>query len=66
MFIPKSITSSKELPEGWFIYTMVSTFDDVALFVAGFTNKYGEPTEGYVWQEGKYIHVYLRNEETNR
>lgn len=65
MFTP-SVVGRNEVPEGWFVFTMVSNFDDVALFVEEFTNKHGEPNEGYVWQEGKYIHVYLRNEETKK
>jgi len=67
MFTPKVVSSSKEIPEGWFIFTNVKTFDDSALFVELFTAKHGEPTEGYVWQarEG-FIHVWLRNERTEK
>jgi hypothetical protein len=65
MFTPKVISNSTELPEGWFIFTNVKTFDQAAEFVSEFTVKHGEPTEGYIWQarEG-FIHVYLRNGDT--
>lgn len=67
MFTPITLYASQELPEGWFVFTNVKTFDQVAEFVSEFTVKHGEPTEGYVWQvrEG-FIHVWLRNEETEK
>lgn len=64
MFTPIMLSSSQDLPHGWFMFTNVKTFDQVAEFVSEFTKKHGEPKEGYVWQarEG-FIHVWLRNEE---
>lgn len=66
MFEPKVLTDSRECPHGYFMFTNCKTFGEAAEFVEVFTTKHGEPTEGYIWQEGKYIHVYLRNERTER
>jgi hypothetical protein len=67
MFTPKVIMSSKELPEGWFAFTNVKTFDGVALFIDEFKIKHGEPVEGYVWKVSEgFIHVYLRNERIEK
>ena len=60
MFTPK-LVGRNEIPDGWFAFTMTSDIDDVQKYVDEFTAKHGEPDEGYVWQEGKYIYVYLRN-----
>jgi hypothetical protein len=64
MFTPKTVSSSTEIPYGWFIFTNVKTYDEAAVFVEMFTKNHGEPTEGYIWQprEG-FIHVWLRNGE---
>jgi hypothetical protein len=63
VFEPKVLTDSRDCPHGYFMFTNCKTFDEVAEFVETFTNKHGEPTEGYVWQarEG-FIHVWIRND----
>lgn len=63
MFTPKAITSSNELPEGWFMSADTKDFDGVARLQQEFTEAFGEPTEGYVWvARPGFIHVSFRNE----